>query len=540
VEQDVSINPQPFALLDGDWEAEFNKALPQRGNYLNDDRLNYTQVAGMILGTPWDAFTYKEFLYRNAYDREDVHVFTTGKLDTFIDNKQFQSIQRLLNFHKDNQNLSVNRFIAFMEGEGLFPLRNLPVYYPYFRQNFSKFLKAFADEHGSLFHRDFRRVFTDMVKWSWTYLQKWVTEAYRTEPIRVIWYGDATKSECYFLYFMTVLGLDVLIFHPEGKNIFSAHGLETMVRAYPNTLELEPIPGMKPAREATIAKKASAELELVLHQDGTYLFKPWQFRDYLTQSITLHTTYDEVRLITREKAFIRPSFEVKGKHIHIPVIFAKISGVSADRQEYAARYRELIEADLTVTRQKFPFSWEQKGNPKFHYEHALTKGKLDPHKMIRANWWKYGNLPEGLQLGIASAISRYVQKAQLKSRSGEDTRLYLFTQAMDIPTDILQVLQKFDYSQSVPKLVLFNDGKSGELSRADCARLLLFNEFGMDLVLFNPTGQNDIEQHIEAGVFDTHWQEDISFEETHEQQLDWSRKIGGKPIVRKILGRLKR
>lgn len=530
-----------FPLETGDWDVAFNLELPKRERYQNDgSKLTYTQVSGLILGTPWDAFTYKEFLYKNAYDNENVHVFTTGKFDTFIDNQQFQSIQRLLNFHKDNQNLSVNRFIAFVEGEGLFPLKQLPDYYPYFRQNFSKFLSAFAGEHGSLFHRDFRRVFTDVVKWSWTYLQKWIGADFFEKNVRVIWYGEATKSECYFLYFMMELGLDVLLLHPEGKNIFEAHGLKAMVRTYPNTLELEPIPETKPAREATIAKRASAELEQILHQDGTYLFKPWQFRDHLTKSITLHTTYDEVRLITREKAFIRPSFQVKGKHIHIPVIFAKISGISADRQEFASKYRELIESDLTVSRQKFPFSWEPKGNQQFHYEHALVNGRLNPQKMMAANWWRYGHLPEGLQLGIASAMSRYVQKAQLKKRVGEDIGLYLFTQAMEIPSDLLQVLQKFDYSQSVPKLILFNDGKSGELSRADCAKLLLLNEFGIDIVLFNPTGQNDIEQHIEAGVFDTHWQEEISFEETHEQQLEWSRKIGSKPIVRKILGRLKR
>lgn len=36
----------------------------------------------------------------------------------------------------------------------------------------------------------------------------------------VIWYGEANKSQLYFLYYVMLIGCDVVLFHPEGKDQF--------------------------------------------------------------------------------------------------------------------------------------------------------------------------------------------------------------------------------------------------------------------------------------------------------------------------------
>lgn len=530
-----------MALADGNWETSFTKSLMERENYfLDKESFSYTQVAGNILGAPLDQYSYKEFLYELAYDNTDVHLLTNG-LEKQIENEHFQSIQRIMNIHKENNGLSVNRFIAFMEGESLFPLREFPDYYIHLRNTYMRLLKIFSEQHNGLQHRDFQRVVTDVVKWSWNYVGKWIKETdYTKQSIKVIWYGEATKSEVYFLYFLFMLGIDVLVFHSEGKNIFSVlNGIEIPSYSYPSTLPLESFPTAKPTRKATVAEKASSELNQILHADGTYLFKPWQFRDYIPQSITLQSTYDEVNLITREKAFIRPSFAVENQTIYIPTIFAKILGISKERKKYWQKFQELAQKELVFVSHTFPFSNEVKGNQQYHFQHASSNGKLAPEKMLPTNWWKYKHLPEGLQLGVATAISRYVEKGQLKLKQGEsleELKQYLFAQAMDIPDEILQLLQKFDYSQDVPKIVLFNNGKSGDITRADCARLLLLNEIGFDIILFNPTGQNDIELHIDSSLFDSHWLEEISFEEKYQASREM---LNPESIIKKLFSKLR-
>jgi len=558
----MQFNIQPLPIDKADWEAVLAKPLMEREGYdLNEEIFSYTQVAGAILGTPWDSFTYKEFLYNQAFgqnDQDNAHFFTSGTLDKHIDGNRLQEIQKLLNFHKESKGLSINRFVAFMEGKSLIPLKENKSYYIHLRNTYMHLLKTFEKQEGKLLHNDFNRILTDMVKWSWNHLKGWIegliegsTEnsnegsikssnkgLYQQQP-KIIWYGEATKSEVYFLYLLISLGVDVLAFHPEGKNIFSIlKDVNIPVRTYPNTLKLEPIPTSKPMREATVAKKASAELEQILHKDGTFLFKPWQFREYIPQSVTLHTTYDEVRLISEAKAFVRPSFEVNDQNIYIPVLFSKICGISKDRRDYAEKYRELVESDLTVSLHKFPFSSEIKTNHQFHYAQAQVNGVLEPQRMKESNWWIYRRLPDGLQTGLANAISRYVAKAQLKPVAGEDVRHYLFSQAMELPADIIQLFQRFDYSQDVPKLILFNNGDSGELSRADAARLLLLNQFGFDIILLNPTGQKDLEIYIDSSLFDSHWLEDVSFDENHQKQLDLSCNVTRKKVaVKNLFGR---
>ena len=52
----------------------------------------------------------------------------------------------------------------------------------------------------------------------------------------------------------------------------------------------------------------------------------------------------------------------------------------------------------------------------------------------------------------------------------------MFRATFSIPPNILEQLEKFDYSQDVPKIVIFNNEKSGELTRSDAVLLLFLNQ----------------------------------------------------------------
>ena len=66
-------------------------------------------------------------------------------------------------------------------------------------------------------------------------------------------------------------------------------------------------------------------------------------------------------------------------------------------------------------------------------------------------------------------------------------------------------MQKFDYSQEVPKVILYNNAMNGTFVRSDAALFLLLNQFGIDIVIYNPPGQNDIENFLDERIFDVHW-----------------------------------
>ena len=159
---------------------------------------------------------------------------------------------------------------------------------------------------------------------------------------------------------------------------------------------------------------------------------------------------------------------------------------------------------------------ETKANNQYHYQHALGKdGRLVPEKMMQGNWWQYGQLHDGAQKGLAAAISRICANSKMKAQPGEtpeQVSLYLFTQATSIPEELINLLQTFDYAQEIPKIILYNNEINGILSRADAALLLLLNEIGLDIILYNPPGHNDLEHFIGKEYFDHHMLEDMVFD----------------------------
>lgn len=218
---------------------------------------------------------------------------------------------------------------------------------------------------------------------------------------------------------------------------------------------------------------------------------------------------------------IRPNFDVKNHEIKIPAVFAKILGVSKNRKEYWDRLIALTRLEFSLLIRQFPITSNVNHDYRYHYRNALgSDGLLQPQKIMGGHYWKYQSLPVGLQTGIANAIRSICAKPFLKpigNESIEELRIYMFTQSMQVPTNIIRLLQKFDYSQDVPKLILYNNQLNGTLTRPDAVLLLLLNQFGVDLILYNPSALNDIEIFISEGLFDAHWLEDVVFDQEFKE-----------------------
>ncbi|MGX7418122.1 YceG family protein [Carnobacterium gallinarum] len=519
----MELRPIPQNINQIDWQVEFPIPVSTRiGFEKSTDEISYPQIYGVILGVPLDEFSYNEWLYDLVYaDHSKIHLLN-GNLDKQIDNQVFQGIQKLFNTHQEQKGLSPNRFVAFMQGNNLLPLKNHPDHYRYLTLKFIDLITIFSENNGGLLHPDFRRVVVDCIKWGFNYIDKWLQAIdFPNEIPQVIWYGAASKSEVYFLILLYLLGFDVLVFNSEKNNIFKdLKGITIPTFEYPSEMPLEPFPTEKPTRKSTTARKASMELNKIMNSDGSLLLKPFQLREYLPESITLQTTYDEIRIIGKEKAFVRPNFKVKNELVEIPTLFSKVLGISTDRTKYWQDFYELKQStSLVEVIRTFPIKPEIKGNQKFHYQFALENGRLNPEKIIESNWWLHKEVSKGMQLALASGISRCVEKADFLPQgkeTKEDIQLYLFSQAMNIPPVITKLLQQFDYAQDIPKIMIYNDGNSGIFTRSDAALLLILNEIGFDIVIYNPTGQNDIELYIEASKFDSHWLDEVSFNETFQ------------------------
>jgi hypothetical protein len=514
------LNVRPVSLSYENWLGLLKRPLPERPNYsLENGTIHIGQVLGKFLGIPIDTDDYYNQLFDYVNNKEwNLHLLSEDSLDKSINNTHFQSIQKVFTINSE-QNLSINRFTAFLDGEQLLLKSPVPIIHRKLREAMIATLELYTNlENEGLKNHELRRVLVDLVKWSINHLQPVLEKADpQKEMPKFLWYGEFKKSHQYFLYYLMKLGCDVVIFHPEGKDILEGMIQDPIfIHHFPNKLPAEPFPKEKRTRKTTVAYRASKEIETILNQEGSGLYKPWQLRDYTPSSITLKTTYDELFILCKELAMIRPDFEVGNGQVKIPSIFAKVQGVSKNRKEYWDRLQSLSQLEQSVLIRRLPFTMSNSSDFRFHYRNALGKdGLISPEKMMQSHYWPYSFLPSGLQRGIASAVGRMCEKPGLKPlpmESLEEVKMYLFTQALFMPKNIIQLVERFDYSQQVPKLIIYNNELTGMLSRSDAALILLLNQFGIDIVLYNPPGHNDIENYLDESLFDKHWLEDVVFD----------------------------
>lgn len=478
------------------------------------------QVAASFIGIPHDEDAYYNQLYDYVHSNRLI-LLSDHSLKNSINHPHLKSIQKIYEFC-DEQNFSIKRFVEMLDQEKLLPTLDNFLINRQTREAAINMIDLYArTEKGGLESNEFITVLNDVIGWVFHLLNHHLKKADpEWDMPAFLWYGNYRKSHQYLLYFLIELGCDLVTFTPAGNDVLAITALDRLnafVHIFPETGNPKPFPMEKSMQTTTVAYLASREIEKILNYEGTFFYKPWQLRDYEPKAITLKTTYDELFLVGREKAMIRPYFEVENRTVKIPALFAKINGVTSSRREYWNRFHGLILQENTFLVKSFPFSPGANNDFRFHYHKSLDNdGLLNPEKMAGARFWKYNHLPSGLQKGLASAIRNLCAMPTLKpqnSESEDDVKVYLFNQAMQIPEFVLKMLQKFDYSQNVPKLIVFNNQLNGSLTRPDAALLLLLNQFGVDLVIYNPAGHSDIEKYIDKSAFVSHWLEDVVFEQ---------------------------
>ncbi|WP_075619516.1 YceG family protein [Paenisporosarcina indica] len=494
---------------------------------IEGENLTYPQLVCQYVGNSLDDDEYFAFLHTHVNDSLGKLIILSGALNKEIKAEKLRAINQLFDMHRKEKGLSPNRMVAFLDGHLLLPKLKDPKLNRRIRTVMIDLLKELQATYkeGTL-HHEYRRITIDLVKWLFNHVEPALEKVdFKNGLQGYLWYGSATPSEKWFLKYLTRFGFHVVIFNPCDeswpKQMLAID--DQLIYRFPKVASvLKPLPDEMPKIAGTVAFKATQEIDEIMHHDNSGLYKPFQFKSFSTNSIRLKTTVDEAFLISKERAMIRPHFEVSNKQVTIPVVFAKMMGIDRNRKHFWNHVHSLTERDDTHVIRQFPFTTVQKANQMFHYRAALgADGRLDPEKMKSANWWTYGKLPNGTQTVIGETIAKHVENPLLIPHQGEtkeELQLYAFSQSMVLPEFAIRLLQVFDYPQFVPTVFIYNEEKGPELSRSDANALCMIHHLGLDIILVNPMGHQDMERWIQEGTFDLHWMDERSFEEPFKEQ----------------------
>ncbi len=321
----------------------------------------------------------------------------------------------------------------------------------------------------------------------------------------ILYYGDISKSEMYFLIFMSKCGFDVVYISPDKKNLDCVKNDNPEGRMQAFALPLSKPSGKYPdkpvkVKVATVAYSAERELDTMLYGGDTGIYRNFQFPN--SQTMTLKTTYDEIGILWKQESKFRTGFSTSGNLVCVPNIFAKISGVNnGDENAYWDEIRERLTPETRLIIKK-PVQQENGALDLSVYRNYYRNGKIDAEKLKTSNLNRYSYLPERIQDLLMYKLQETVESGFLKLE-GDDLMCGVIHYGLSLDKEFLKMLQRFDFTKQIPKII-YIDTIEDTFTVEECIRLVLCNIIGFDILIYTPTGYRNLETYVKNDAFEEH------------------------------------
>lgn len=348
------------------------------------------------------------------------------------------------------------------------------------------------------------------------YGNKFITWLYRCTQARkyavqyedipvILYYGDISQSEMYFLNFMTQCGFDTIYISPNKTNLKTAvdKNLNGSMQIFelPQSKEsgAYPTKAIK-TKVATVAYNAERDLDTMLYGGDTGIYRSFQFPN--SQSVTLKTTFEEISILWNQEARFRTGFTTSGNLVSVPNIFAKISGVEDGNMN---AYWEDVKSKLTpetILVVKKPNPSENSAEDLSVYRQFYRNGEIDAEKLKNSTLNKYSYLPDRIQDMLFYKLQETVSSNFIKLQ-GDDLMCAVLHFGMNLSKELLQLIQKFDFTRAIPKLI-YIDAIEDTFTLSECIQTVLCSIIGFDVLIYTPTGYKNIETFVSNDAFEEH------------------------------------
>ena len=310
------------------------------------------------------------------------------------------------------------------------------------------------------------------------------------------------ENETLFVKFLARLPIDVLILNPNLNQKCELIDSLLYEENYSESLNISAFPRENAdIHIGTAAYHAERELDTLMYQD-TGIYREKQYNK--ANTINLQTMYEEIKILWDEELKYRPSFSTVDDVVNIPVIYSKISGIKdEDVAAYWSSIKELITEDTFVI-DKVPFIEPGTPNPaKAHVASFWKNGKLQRKTIKEDEYYQYGVLRDDVQEHILDKIQLLVESKLISGTFENGTEYTIIATILNLPKDIVRLIQKFDFTKKNPKIIMINTGEK-VISLEDTIITAFLNLIGFDVIYFVPTGYQSVEKYFNKKVFEEH------------------------------------
>jgi len=388
------------------------------------------------------------------------------------------------------------------------------------KKSFKEIINLYIEREEKINSSRLQNFVIKLIAWINSYINILFKELIKEDNPKILYYGEIKQHDIYFLIYFFKLGCDVLYINSEDKYEKLFHDIDpsnqysklTKLKEQ-NTLQEFPVIERQ-VRKSTVAYNASQEIQQVIYGDGdTGLFKARQYDEGSTNPVGLKTTYDELKILWNEPANLRPEFKVENNTVYVPNLFAKINGVFENINDYWSDYKYFSTAHNTFVIKAVPFTKITYSRQDLFSSAFLfnEKGLVDENKLFKNALYKFGYLKNSLQHFIVDKINELILSKDFKENYDEKFKLKILMTIINMDSEILKLIEKFDFTAEVPKLVVYNNTKEN-FSEEDIILIAFMNKVGADIVIFTPTNYNNVESLIKDTLFDVHQLSGVAFE----------------------------
>ncbi|MDO4614552.1 MAG: YceG family protein [Lachnospiraceae bacterium] len=314
--------------------------------------------------------------------------------------------------------------------------------------------------------------------------------------------GCRNENEAMFLGFLSRLPVDVLILCPDLNKTCCLQDKRLYELTESESLALSRFPEENSQVSiGTAAYHAERDLDRIMYQD-TGIYRNQQYAK--AGVITLKTMYEEIRILWDEELKYRPNFSTADGKANIPVIFAKVNGVKdGNVNAYWMSVRELITEDTFVI-SSAPYLASNLANPMKMYAPEFYKnGKLLKEKIKNHPRYPYGILREDMQDFMLDKLQVLIDQKLIRGIGTNGTEYTAIAQVLNLPKEIVRMIQKFDFTKKNPKLIYINTGET-MISLEDTILTAFLNLIGFDVLFFVPTGYQTVERMFAKTPMEEH------------------------------------
>ncbi len=310
------------------------------------------------------------------------------------------------------------------------------------------------------------------------------------------------ENEALFLRILARMPVDVLILNPNLNAACCVKDTLLYELQFTEALPIKRYPQQSADLQmGTAAYHAERELDGLMYQD-TGIYRNYQYDKAV--SVTLQTMYEEIQILWKEELKFRPNFSTENGVVTLPVIFAKVSGVKDGMvPKYWSAVKGLMTEDSFLVK-NVPYIDPAAVNPmKAHAVEFLKNGRIQRRRIKEHPSYPYSFLREEIQEHIFDKLQLLIESRLIKGTFENGTEYTIVATILNMPKDIVRLIQKFDFTKKNPKLIYVNTGEK-MISLEDTILTAFLNLAGFDVIFFVPTGYQNVERFFNKRLMEEH------------------------------------